>query len=72
MDEKAGYSADERTDTESYLLEGSAATAADARAEATDEEDGSAHSPGFLESSEAEYSGSDVARRERNPTRGED
>jgi hypothetical protein len=71
MSEDAEYSADEPTDTESYLLQQAAAAHPEARAEPTDEEGGSAHPPGFHEPDESGYAKGDRARRERNPTREE-
>jgi hypothetical protein len=66
------HSADERTDTESSLFELGAAVGD--RAEPVDEEDGSAHAPGFHDDSpERERSSAGrIARRERDPARGED
>jgi hypothetical protein len=71
MHEDAAYSADERTETESSLLEQAAARGADARAEPTDEENGSSHPPGFHEPSETAYSAENIACREREPAREE-
>jgi uncharacterized membrane protein len=70
MYEDTEHSADERTDTESSLLE-HGVTVRD-RAEPVDEEDGSAHPPGYQESPGRERSSAGgIARRERDPARGE-
>jgi hypothetical protein len=71
MHEDAADSADERTDTESSLLEQAGARGADARAEPTDDENGSSHPPGFHEPSARGYSAENIARREREPAREE-
>jgi hypothetical protein len=70
MNEGTEHSADERTDTESSLLEHRVAVGD--RAEPVDEEGGSAHSPGYDESPARERSSAgSIARRERDPARGE-
>jgi hypothetical protein len=68
MLEDTDQSADKRTDTESDLLE-RGAPSRDV-AEPRDEEGGSAHPPGYHEPAERSSAG-DIARRERNPERGE-
>jgi uncharacterized membrane protein len=70
MLEDTEHSADKRTDTESDLLERSGA--ASDIAEPSAEEGGSAHPPGYHEPPATERSSaSGIARRERNPERGE-
>ena len=70
MLEDTDHSADKRTDTESDLLESH--VAATDIAEPSDEEGGSAHPPGYHEPLSTERSSADgIARRERNPERGE-
>ena len=69
MLEDTEHSADKRTDIESDLLERSGATSD--TAEPSDEEGGSAHSPGYHEPATERSSTDGIARRERNPERGE-
>ena len=69
MLEDTDHSADKRTDTESDLLE--RAGAARDIAEPRDEEGGSAHPPGHHEPATERSSAGGIARRERNPERGE-
>ena len=61
------HSADKRTDTDGDLLERRAPSRD--IAEPRDEEGGSAHPPGYHEPAGERSSG--IARRERNPERGE-
>ena len=69
MLEDTDHSADKRTDTESDLLE--RAGASSDVAEPSDEEGGSAHPPGYHEPAAERSSTDGIARRERNPERGE-
>ena len=69
MSEDTDHSADERTDADSDLLE--RAGAAGGTAEPSDEEGGSAHPPGYHEPGTERSSAGGIARRERNPERGE-
>ena len=69
MLEDTEHSADKRTDTESDLLEGGGASSD--VAEPSDEEGGSAHPPGYHEPATERSSAGGIARRERNPERGE-
>jgi len=69
MLEDTDNAADKRTDTESELLE-RGAPSRDV-AEPRDEEGGSAHPPGYHEPAGERSSGDGIARRERNPERGE-
>ena len=69
MLEDTEHSADKRADTESDLLE--RAGAASDIAEPSDEEGGSAHPPGYHEPATERSSADGIARRERNPERGD-
>ena len=63
------HSADKRTDTDGDLLERRAPSRD--IAEPRDEEGGSAHPPGYHEPATDRSSAGDIARRERNPERGD-
>ncbi len=69
MLEDTEHSADKRTDTEGDLLERGVPSFD--IAEPTDEEGGSAHSPGYHEPATERSSDDGIARRERSPERGE-
>jgi hypothetical protein len=69
MLEDTEHSADKRTDADSELFE--RAGASGDNAEPTDEEGGSAHSPGYHEPATERSSDDGIARRERSPERGE-